>query len=379
MRISAKKDLLNSIKNAIEKEGKASAVNVELIKKMKFLLHNRIPDKAAETFDIYAQSTEDITIIETIIKKVLAFEYKNNIPKSVIDKLTKHAKMLPNDIFNNDPYLNNIKFDNNKYNNLVMETDKCYKYQIFECDAPEFTNYVYYPSWGFLRCEVTNYLLKNTKTDEFHKIFPPSEILQTQKHIDNANGNVLTLGLKLGYFPYLAGLKDDVSKITIIEEDNDIIGFFNEHIFTQFDEKTKSKITIINQNPIEYMKNLVDGEFDYCFANLWDTPEQLLDYCNLKRLHNKFTKMKIDYYKEFQLISEMYELVSLNAYFAYQQRIGNMPKEIAFSQAYSDQIDETLLKFVEDVFEDYRVSKSKDLTVIYDYNFILDKFNSIVI
>lgn len=376
MRISAKKDLLNSIKNAIEKEGKTSAVNMELVKKMEFLLNNRIPDKAAETFDIFAQNSEDITIIETIVKKVLEFEYKN-VPKVVISKLTKNAKMLPNELFLENPYINNIKFDNNKSNHLVMETDTCYKYQIFEYDAPEYTNYVYYPSWGFLRCEVTNYLLKNTKTDEFYKIFPPSEILQTQRHIDNSKGKVLTLGLKLGYFVYLAGLKDDVSKITIVEEDNDIIEFFNQHILTQFDSKTKNKIKIINKNPIEYMNSIDDGEYDYCFVNLWDSQDELVDYCKLKKIHNKFTNMQMDYYKEIQLISELYELVSLNAYFSYQQRIGIRSREISFEEEYASQLDAKLLKFIDDLFSDYKVNNSKDLSAIYNYQFILDRINSI--
>ena len=42
---------------------------------------------------------------------------------------------------------------------------------------------------------------------------------------------------------------------------------FEKHILPQFENK--EKITVVKADAIEFMKNISDGEYDYCFADIW--------------------------------------------------------------------------------------------------------------
>ena len=52
----------------------------------------------------------------------------------------------------------------------------------------------------------------------------PNEIETMKPFINKGHGNVLVLGLGMGYVPFMMALKDDVRHITIIEKDKNIIG-----------------------------------------------------------------------------------------------------------------------------------------------------------
>ena len=88
------------------------------------------------------------------------------------------------------------------------------------------------------------------------------------KIIDRAFGNVLTYGLGLGYFQYMVSNKENVSKVTIIEKNKDIIKLFVEYILPQF--PNKDKIKIICMDAFEYATNNVkDIFYDFIYADLW--------------------------------------------------------------------------------------------------------------
>ena len=52
-------------------------------------------------------------------------------------------------------------------------------------------------------------------------------MMSMKNPIKNAHGKVLTTGLGLGYFSYMASLKEDVSEIVIIERDEKVIKLWN--------------------------------------------------------------------------------------------------------------------------------------------------------
>lgn len=131
----------------------------------------------------------------------------------------------------------------------------------------------------------------------------PSEIETIQPHIDACSGKVLTLGCGLGYFAYMASLKENVSEVTIIERSPEVIKLFTEHILPQFENK--DKIHIIQADAIEYISKLEDGKFDYCFADIWDGPAQIEVYLQVKLLGNKFKKMKISYWIEDAIVQAL--------------------------------------------------------------------------
>lgn len=124
----------------------------------------------------------------------------------------------------------------------------------------------------------------------------PNEINTMKQPIRNAKGKVLTLGCGMGYFAYMASLKADVESITIVEREQSVIDLFTSFILPQF--KTKDKITVIKDDAIEYMMNLEDGLYDYCFADIWIGVMDFEPYIKTKEICKRFRKMKMEYWIE---------------------------------------------------------------------------------
>ena len=124
----------------------------------------------------------------------------------------------------------------------------------------------------------------------------PNEINTMKQPIRNAKGKVLTLGCGMGYFAYMASLKADVESITIVEREKSVIDLFTSFILPQF--KTKDKITVIKDDAVEYMMNLEDGLYDYCFVDIWIGVMDFEPYIKTKEVCKRFRKMKMEYWIE---------------------------------------------------------------------------------
>jgi spermidine synthase len=91
-----------------------------------------------------------------------------------------------------------------------------------------------------------------------------------QQDIEDAHGNVLTLGLGLGYFAYMVHRKEMVSSVTIIEKDKEIIELFQNYLLPQFDHP--EKIRILEGDAFDLLSGIKDGEYDYLYGDLWEGP-----------------------------------------------------------------------------------------------------------
>ena len=125
----------------------------------------------------------------------------------------------------------------------------------------------------------------------------PNEIITMEEDVDKATGNVLTIGLGLGYYTYMVHLKDDVSSVTVVERQPEVIEIFEKHILPQFEHP--EKIHLVNRDAYEFLDTLEDGRFDYCYCDIWQNPaEGLEDYLHCKRLGNQFAKTAFSYWIE---------------------------------------------------------------------------------
>lgn len=93
----------------------------------------------------------------------------------------------------------------------------------------------------------------------------PHEINTMKEAIEKASGDVLVLGLGLGYYLYHVHLKDKVKHIRVIEKDKNVIEMFREHLLPHFEHP--EKIEIIEGDAIEYIDK--GDEPDFVFADLW--------------------------------------------------------------------------------------------------------------
>lgn len=124
----------------------------------------------------------------------------------------------------------------------------------------------------------------------------PNEVFTMEKPIKNAKGKVLTLGCGMGYFAYMASIKEDVESITIIELEQSVIDLFEKCILSQFENK--DKITIVKADAVEYLRNIEDGVYDYCFADIWIGIEDIAPYFAVKEIGRNLRKTKIEYWIE---------------------------------------------------------------------------------
>src|SRR5574344_306407 len=160
--------------------------------------------------------------------------------------------ILDNKNYEDDLYYKNIKVDNISYNNYSFKIEKYNPYEAFVYnDLVVKSDGRVIPQIGIFEHEYKYISL--LKGGREWMVITPNEIETMKEPIKKSFGHVLTYGLGLGYFAYMASLKDEVSDITIIENDKNIIDLFNKYIYPQF--KNKDKIKIINKDAFEYAKS----------------------------------------------------------------------------------------------------------------------------
>ena len=235
-------------------------------------------------------------MVESMIAPYLA-EHPD-VLNTYMASISKECRVFDAEEFMNNPYFKNIDFHEKHQGDYELLYHEFMPYEVdiysppmrlpqIHIDIPRvscFTQTLKYPAIG------------QTSTKSTWMSVSPNEVYTMADAISNARGKLLTLGCGMGYFAYMASLKDEVESVTIVEIEQDVIDLFENHILPQFQHK--EKITIIKADAIEYMRDLSDGEFDYCFADIWIGIEDLAPYFSIKEIGRKLRKTKIDYWIE---------------------------------------------------------------------------------
>lgn len=109
----------------------------------------------------------------------------------------------------------------------------------------------------------------------------PHEIKTMEKAIRECEGEVLTYGLGMGYFAYRAATKENVSHVTVVESDRDVISFFKKHLLPAF---PKDKIILLEQDALSFAKRAPKGAYDFLFVDIYhDVEDGLPLYIALKQ------------------------------------------------------------------------------------------------
>ena len=112
----------------------------------------------------------------------------------------------------------------------------------------------------------------------------PNEIMTMREDIAAAHGNVLVLGLGLGYYPYMISLSAGVRAVTIVEKSGELIRLFKKHLLPQFPRP--ELIRIVQADAFGYLSEKAPlAGVDCVFADLWhDVGDGLPMYLRLWRL-----------------------------------------------------------------------------------------------
>lgn len=198
-------------------------------------------------------------------------------------ELFKNARMLDAEELENDPFIKNIKIKDASEGKILLTTSSYERGEIFQYDMPELSARLVVPKLGFFKRRVAFPAL-------YEGMIPwvsvcPSEINSMRTQMERAHGKVLVLGLGLGYYPYIISQKDCVESITIVELQPTVINVFKDQLLPQFDRA--DKIRIVCADAIEYMKSVKNGEYDFCFADIWEGAVDGADLYRKIRAHEQ--------------------------------------------------------------------------------------------
>ncbi len=131
----------------------------------------------------------------------------------------------------------------------------------------------------------------------------PIDVDTVQDAIRDAHGKVITFGLGLGYYAYMAARKDNVSSVTVIEKSKKVIELFNKYVLPRFE--CKDKIRIINADAFEYAeKEMPEEKYDYAFVDTWrDASDGLPMYEKMKKLEYLSENTEFSYWIESFILS----------------------------------------------------------------------------
>ena len=212
------------------------------------------------------------------------------------------------EIFKNFMKLDATEIENDAYmklcvpeaeiGNVKLKYAQYEKGEIFQYDMPEFCKRLVVPKLGFF-----------TKQIRFPSIYEgdmpwvsvcPSEINSMKADIEKAEGNVLVLGLGLGYYTYMTARKENVKKVTVVEINEKIADIFCKHILPLME--CKDKIQIVLSDAIEYTNQIKDGEYDFVYADIWEgAVDGAKPYKAIKSNENRLKNTHFAYWIEPQI------------------------------------------------------------------------------
>ena len=232
-----------------------------------------------------------------------------NIPSDDIEEISLLDKWVKDSIFP----LNHDFFAKNSYFSIVNPTP--FKKGNYELNYISFKAYQPF-SLNDIQVDENDYFLERSPLSYFTSdesylalsyngevwmSITPNEINTMEPYIQSVEGNILVLGLGLGYYPFMISQKKNIKNITIVELDQNIIDIFNSHLLPLFPHK--EKIKIIKGDAITYLKNN-KSHYDYIFADLWHNPEDGLPiYLKIKKIEKLHKNSKFQYWLEESLIA----------------------------------------------------------------------------
>lgn len=227
------------------------------------------------------------------------FESKSFLDSYGFDSI---KKLEVTDYINNS-FVKNISFEKIKYNDIKLNYNIYEKFEgfIFADIVVDEKYFKEIPQYGYFDQQYKYITVSKNNTVWMSTI--PHEINTMKDDINKVKGNIAIFGLGLGYFAYMCSIKSDVSKITIIEKDDNIINVFEKFILPQFENKTK--INIVKTDAFAYL-NSIDNlkEFDYLYFDLWhDANDGVVLYNKILKYQKKCSSAGFLYWIEKTLIS----------------------------------------------------------------------------
>lgn len=262
---------------------------------------------------------QDNALNKTIFEKKNTFEKRTIFVDKLIEKehidnpFVKNAirwdiNLIDHRSFSVNPYLSilkNVTFNENDWS-LTNKSMLAYSLFPYEEEYHYGSDMILKMNLGFFDNDYSYPTLSLCENDWMS--LNPFEIRTMEVPIQLTRGKVLMLGLGLGYFAFMAHLKEEVKEIHIVEMDIDLIKNFEKHLLPLFPHK--EKIHIHKADAFYFIECVKDHDYDYIFSDLWhDVGDGLPMYIRLKKAFKDFKYTKCTYWIEGSLITYLRLLV----------------------------------------------------------------------
>ena len=133
----------------------------------------------------------------------------------------------------------------------------------------------------------------------------PNEIDTMRAPLAAARGRVLTFGLGMGYFAFMASEKADVTAVTVVERDSRVIRLFRDWLLPQFPHR--DKISVVEADAFDYIRTTLPRDpHDFAFADIWrDTSDGFPLYLRFLRALAPYPAMERAYWIEDLFLSRL--------------------------------------------------------------------------
>lgn len=251
-------------------------------------------EKNKEVMNTISEISENVLKYSKNILKKIEYQKTTDELVSVLENVYKSFDLnlkVRHDVssFYDIPYNQKIKLNQiKKFKNIKLEKNILKKDTLIMLDYPKMdcvlNHYVHYGSYN-------NDVVSFKLTEGGNVYMSPTEMEYNtmKKYIDRAWGNVLTFGLGIGFYQYMALLKDDVKSVTVVEKNPSTIKLFKEYILPQFD--IAKKIEIIQGDAFDYATEEFINKFDYTFIDIHFNNNDGADF------YEKFIKKGVDFNK----------------------------------------------------------------------------------
>ena len=236
--------------------------------------------------------------ISALLSEAFGLDFDNDEDRRIImDYLTPSIRLLDKRKYEDNPYYKNIKLDDLTEGNWEIRNESYKPYQAVIChdmmireDFSEVPPLGYFPE-GFSFPAILE------GGNEWMTL-TPVDIDTCDEAIAGSHGKVLTYGLGLGYFAYMASEKPEVDSVTVVEISDEAICLFEKHILPQM--PNGHKIRIVKSDGLKYASEAMAKEnFDVVFVDTWrDASDGTPMYKSMKPYEDDNPNTKFYYWVE---------------------------------------------------------------------------------
>ena len=286
--------------DTFERNFKVTRLYADYLERYPELITKEMIDALTEDGDL----THEEAIVG-LLSELFGLDFDNHEDRIIIcDYLSKSVRLLDRKKYENNPYYKNIRLDAVVDQNWEIRIEDYAPYRAVICnDMIINSDFSEIPPLGFFT-EKFSFPAILEDGNEWMTL-TPVDLDTCEEAIESAHGKVVTFGLGLGYYTYMASEKPDVESVTVVELSADVIRLFEKHILPKM--PNRHKIKIVNMDAFEYAENVMPREnFDLAFVDTWrDASDGAPMYKKMKALEHLSPSTKFLYWIENFLISRI--------------------------------------------------------------------------